>query len=48
MQMADHMADDGYKDAGYEYINIDVRYTAYILYSNMVYIYCMHNVLGRL
>ena len=23
MQMADHMAADGYKDVGYEYINID-------------------------
>ena len=23
MAMADHMADDGYKDAGYEYVNID-------------------------
>ena len=24
MQMADHLAVDGYKDKGYEFINIDV------------------------
>ena len=24
MSMADHVAADGFKDAGYEYINIDV------------------------
>ena len=23
MEMADHMVSDGYKDAGYEYVNID-------------------------
>lgn len=25
MEMADHLASDGYKDAGYQYVNIDVR-----------------------
>ena len=25
MAMADHMAADGFKDAGYQYINIDVN-----------------------
>lgn len=24
--MADHMAEDGFRDAGYEYISIDVSY----------------------
>ena len=24
MQMADHMAADGFRDAGYQYVNIDV------------------------
>ena len=24
MVMADHMAEDGFKDAGYEYVSIDV------------------------
>ena len=23
-QMADHLAEDGYRDAGYEYVSIDV------------------------
>ena len=25
MEMADHMVSDGFKDVGYEYVNIDVR-----------------------
>ena len=25
MEMADHMAEDGFKEAGYTYISIDVR-----------------------
>lgn len=26
MTMADHMAADGFKDVGYQYVNIDVRH----------------------
>ena len=26
MEMADHMAEDGFKEAGYEYVSIDVSY----------------------
>ncbi len=26
MTMADHLAADGFKDAGYQYVNIDVSY----------------------
>ena len=33
MQMADHLAADGYKDKGYEFINIDVS-----RHCNQVYI----------
>ena len=29
MQMTDHLVEDGYKDAGYEYVSIDVSNTVY-------------------
>ena len=31
MQMADHLAADGFKELGYEFINIDVRERAVVL-----------------
>ena len=34
MQMADHLAGDGFKDVGYEFINIDVGYSlCYEIYT---------------
>ena len=35
MDMADRLVQDGYKELGYEYVNIDVRYcsTAHMLLS---------------
>ncbi len=30
MQMADHLASDGFKDVGYEYVNIDVSITNWL------------------
>ena len=29
-QMADHLAEDGYRDAGYEYVSIDVSTLKYL------------------
>lgn len=38
MAMADHMAADGFKDAGYQYINIDVNEGIIIIIIGCYYI----------
>ena len=35
--MADHLASDGFKDVGYEYVNIDVRIYIEIYISTVVH-----------
>ena len=40
MEMADRMAEDGFKDAGYEYVSIDVSFL--YLHFN-VYNYPLHS-----
>lgn len=42
MQMADHLAADGFKDVGYEFVNIDVRMRTNETYYRQTYFTYTH------
>ncbi len=46
MDMADHMVQDGFLDAGYEYVNIDVRHCIIILYCSYIMDFGISGLLG--